>query len=435
MATEATRRHAYGHDASVSAVPGDASGAPSPALAPPPGNPRFPLFDGLRGIVAVAILAFHAFELTGRVGLGVAGRAAEVAGQAWIVFFVISGFLLYRPYVSARAQNRPRPSTRRYARRRAIRILPAYWGVLTLLAIFPGIVGVFSGQWWRYYGYLQIYSDGTTTRGIAVAWTLCVEVTFYICLPLWAIAVRRITAGRGARGLLRAEAVPLAIVAAFGIGVQLAAASQRISHVFASTLLALCTWLAIGMALAVASVAAEHDDALVRRLRSLADHPGLCWIGSAIAFVLLMPLVPKGGLFGLIAANQAAQPITTTLARIALEAALVILLVLPVIFGDERRGIPRRVLALRPIAWLGVISYSFYLWHLTVAQFIAFSKAPGTFSATGLNLLGHVHVARTAVLFAASFTLTAVLATASYRLVEFPFLRRKESQRPSSATS
>jgi peptidoglycan/LPS O-acetylase OafA/YrhL len=404
-------------------MPTSAAEAPSPALAPPPGNPRFPLFDGLRGIAILFILAFHVFELTARIGVGIDGHAAEVAGyQAVITFFVISGFLLYRPYVAARARNRPVPNTRRYARRRALRILPAYWTVLTLLAIFPGLPGVFTGQWWRYYGYLQLYSQSTQAQGIAVAWTLCVEVTFYICLPLWAMGLRRIPSGRGARELLRAELVPLAVVAGAGAILQLLSASQRVSHVVGSTLLAQITWIAIGMAFAVASVAAEHDERLLRPLRTVADHPTLCWLGALAAFIGLMPLQPKNGLFGLINTIQSPQHMTTTLAKIVLEGLLVILLVLPLVFGDERKGLPRRLLAWRPVAWLGVISYSFYLWHLTVAQFVAWAKVG---SNSGLNLLGHLHTARNVVLYLVTFALTFALASASYQFVELPFLRRK----------
>jgi peptidoglycan/LPS O-acetylase OafA/YrhL len=376
----------------------------------------------------LAVLAFHVSLLTGRVGLGVDGRAAEVLGSIGpILFFVVSGFLLYRPYVAARAAGRPGPVLRRYARRRALRILPAYWVVLTALAIFPGIVGVFTHNWWRYYFFLQTYSVSSQTQGIPVAWTLCVEAAFYITLPLWALAVRRVAAQRSARQLLRAELLPLATVALVGIAVQLLAASQRVSHVVGSTLIAQCTWLAIGMALAVASVVAQHDDSLVRRLRALADRPVLCWLGSAVAFALLMPLQPKGGLFGLIATTQRPESLLTTIAKIALSATLLALLVLPAIFGDERRGAPRRLLALAPIAWLGVISYSFYLWHLTVAELIAWPSSPGAFSASGLNLLGHVHVARSVILYVVTFAVTAALATLSYKLIELPFLRRKES--------
>ena len=74
---------------------------------------------------------------------------------------------------------------------------------------------------------------------------------------------------------------------------------------------------------------------------------------------------------------------------------------------------------------LGVISYSFYLWHLTVTQMIAQSHNSAAFSASGLGLLDHVHTARPVVLFAVALVATAVLATATYRLVELPFLKRK----------
>src|SRR5437868_15371816 len=101
--------------------------APSPAFTAPPGNPRFPLFDGLRGIAVLAVLLLHSSEFSGRVGLGVGGRFGEAAGGLGvIVFFVISGFLLYRPLAAARATGRRRPPVHPYARRRALRILPAY---------------------------------------------------------------------------------------------------------------------------------------------------------------------------------------------------------------------------------------------------------------------------------------------------------------------
>ncbi len=376
----------------------------------------------------LGIVAFHATELTGRLGLGLTGRMAEVAGsEAVITFFVISGFLLYRPYVAARARGRPVPSAKRYARRRALRILPAYWTTLTLLAIFPGIVGVLSGDWWRYYGYLQLYSHRTQGGGIPVAWTLCVEVTYYIALPVWALAVRRITADGGARTLLGAEIWPLALVAAGGVAVQLAAAERLIPYQLGVSLAGQITWLAIGMGLAGASVAAHQDGAMLRRLRAFADRPELCWAVSIAAFAGLMAMVPGGGLFGLIAAVQTRQSAIATLTKVALEGVLVTFLVLPAVFGDQRRGLPRRLLAAAPIAWLGVISYSFYLWHLTIMQLIALPRAPGAFSASGLNLLGHVHVAPSLVLYAVAFAATGAVATVSYRLVELPFLRRKES--------
>ncbi|HWJ50965.1 MAG TPA: acyltransferase [Solirubrobacteraceae bacterium] len=408
--------------------PHSAEPPPSPAFAPPPGNPRFPLFDGLRGLAVLGVVAFHASETTGHLGFGLGGRAAEVmGGQAVIVFFAISGFLLYRPYVSARARGRPLPSTRRYARRRAFRILPGYWTVLTVLAIFPGIVGVFTGDWWRYYGYLQLYSARTQGGGIPVAWTLCVEVTFYILLPFWALGVRRVGRPAGTRELLRAELVPLAVVAVLALAVQVAASRQIVSPLVGASLLGNFAWLALGMALAVVSVAAHQDESALKLPRRLGERPELCWLVAGAAFAGLVAIVPSGGLFGLIAVVGTPQALAGTILKLTLTGILAGFLILPVVFGSRRRGLPRRLLSARPMDLLGVISYSFYLWHLTLMEWIWLSHDPGHFSSPGLDLSSHIHFAPTLVLYVVTLLATAALATLSYRFIELPFLRHKES--------
>ncbi len=379
----------------------------------------------------LGILAFHVSEFTGQLGNGIAGRFDEVAGgEAVLLFFAISGFLLYRPYVAAHAAGRAGPSTGIYARRRALRILPGYWAVLTLLAIFPGIVGVFSGDWWRYYGYLQLYSTRTIGGGIPVAWTLCVEVTFYLALPLWALAIRRLAGldrGRfGERGWLAAELLTLTVVAAAGAAVQLAAAGGAIGYLVGVSLAGECLWIAIGMAFAVLSVAVQRDAVRLRlALRRVNELPGVCWLIAAAAFAGMMALVPHGGLSGLIATTQVRQSLHLTAVKIVLGMVLVSMLIAPAVFGDASRGAPRRLLRFRPIVWLGVISYSFYLWHLTIVELIATPGKGGSFSDSGLNLLAHLHSARTLILYVLSFVATAVVAAASYRWVELPFLRRK----------
>ena len=387
------------------------------------------MFDGLRGIAVLGVLTYHVFEFSGHLGLGITGRFAEVAVNGVLLFFAISGFLLYRPYVAAHVRGGPGPAPAAYARRRALRILPAYWTALTLLAIFPGIAGVFSGDWWRYYGFLQLYSARTVGGGIPVAWTLCVEVTFYIALPLWAFALGRLAYGRRIRSpgrWIQVELGALAVVAAGGLAVQLAATRGRVGYLVATSLAGECLWFAIGMAFAVLSVAVERDEvSLQRAARSVGKHASACWVVAAAAFAGLMALVPHGGLFGLIAATRGEQPFGTSVARIALDAILVAMLVAPAVFGDPRQGAPRRLLGSRGVVWLGVISYSFYIWHLTIVELIATRGGGGAFSASGLNLLADVHVARTLVLYVLSFAVTAAVASLSYRWVELPFLRRK----------
>jgi peptidoglycan/LPS O-acetylase OafA/YrhL len=57
-------------------------------------------------------------------------------------FFVVSGFLLCRPFIAASAGGAASPALGDYAKRRFPRIYPAYWLVLTVLTILPGTVGV-----------------------------------------------------------------------------------------------------------------------------------------------------------------------------------------------------------------------------------------------------------------------------------------------------
>lgn len=395
-----------------------ASEAPSPAVSPPPGHPRFALFDSLRGIAAVAILLFHVCALTAALDRPVIGDAVAVLGpRSLVLFFVISGFLLYRPFVAARALGRPRPSVLRYGRRRVLRIVPAYWVALTVLAIFPGIAGVFTGDWWRYYFFLQLYSEETVGKGIPVAWSLCVEVTFYALLPVWAHAVRRLG--------LRAELVALGLVAAAGAVVQVAAARQLISDLVASSLLGQSTWLALGMALAVTSVAVEKAEREPGAVRLVRERPGLCWLGAAVALAGLTALLQPGGVLGIAQALATEQSVAKTVAAIALTAALTGLVALPAIFGERDGGFPRRVLAAAPVAWLGLVSYGLFLWHLPVAHVLALESDPAHFSATGLDLVSRIDFAVTPILFVLTLAVSAAVAAASYHVVELPFLRRK----------
>jgi peptidoglycan/LPS O-acetylase OafA/YrhL len=387
------------------------------------------LFDGLRGIAVLGILSFHCALYSGRIGFGPLGRLAEVAGgEAVIWFFVISGFLLYRPYAAARADGRELPSSGLYARRRALRILPGYWTALTLLAIFPGVVGVFTGDWWRYYGYLQLYSAHTRNGGIPVAWTLCVEVTYYIALPLWAMLLRRLPGGATRRSFLQCELGSLAVVMVAGVAVQVAVSRGHLPYALGVSLAGQCVWLAIGMALAVLSVAVQREPSAPGLVRWLADRPELCWATAVPATIGLVLLIPSHGLFGLIATVEVAQSIPRTITKLGLEGLLALMFVLPAILGARRRGLPHKLLAWRPVIWLGVISYSFYLYHLPIVALLAI-KHTDAFSGTGLNLMAHVHTARTTLLFVLSLAVTGVVATLSYRFVELPFLRRKERKK------
>jgi len=178
---------------------------PAPNVAPPPGHPRFPLLDGVRALAALSIVLLHVGDATGfartsRLGAFTARMDAGVA-----LFFVLSGFLLYRPFVASRLEARPAPSAGRYLRRRLLRIVPAFWVAMLVMGAL-GWISVLNGDWWRYFGFLQNLSVETVLGGIRPAWSLCVEMSFYLVLPLWALGAARALGGRPRARQIRLEA-------------------------------------------------------------------------------------------------------------------------------------------------------------------------------------------------------------------------------------
>ena len=150
--------------------------------------PRFPLLDSVRAIAALSVVVFHAAYWSRITETGSA--AAPFLSRLDVgvtVFFVLSGFLLYRPFVRSRLLGGPRPAAAAYGWRRVLRIVPAYWVALTIIVIWLGKRYVVEpGNLFEYYGFAQIYSN-LALGGITQAWTLCIEVTFYALLPLWAL--------------------------------------------------------------------------------------------------------------------------------------------------------------------------------------------------------------------------------------------------------
>lgn len=189
-------------------------------LAPPPGHPRFPLMDSMRALAALSVFGYHVGYVTGANQHPTLGVFTSVLNVGVPIFFVISGFLLYRPFVAAR-HGAPRRRVRDYARNRVLRIVPAYWVALTAAAGFPGLMGVFTGDWPWYYGFAQIYSPQRALLGLPVAWTLAVEVSFYLLLPVYALVVARMLQGRARSHSVAVEFAPRGAVGGLSGGAAL----------------------------------------------------------------------------------------------------------------------------------------------------------------------------------------------------------------------
>ena len=151
---------------------------------------------------------------------------------------------------------------------------------------------MFTGDWWRYYGYLQLYSAHARNGGIQVAWTLCVEVTYYIALPLWAMAIRRLPGAGTVAGFVRSELAALALVVLGGGAVQIAVSRGHLPYVLGVSLVGQGAWIALGMALAVLSVAGQREPQLVDPIRRLADRPAFQrFIQFLFVFTKLVPTI------------------------------------------------------------------------------------------------------------------------------------------------
>ncbi len=337
-------------------------------------NPRFPLFDSLRAIAALSIFVFH-LPSVARIALDNPVQPYLLVLNVGVaVFFLISGFLLYRPFAQARFEGRQAPATGAYGERRALRVAPAYWVALVFVVILVGKSGeagtadpVFTPEGIvRYFLFLQIYDSGTLLGGISAAWTLCVEVTFYAMLPLWAMLMRRVPS-RSPEAFLRSEL--LALGGLFVVGVAwtgIAAASTDLKAAAFFDVTQIEPWLyvmpgyldhfAVGMAMAVISVATIERQTQPASMRLVERAPWAPWLLALAAFVL-MANVTKW---------TSESWAVRVLAIHELQVVLAFGLLLPAVFGDPERGFVRRVLANRVLLWVGLVSYGLYLWHVAV---------------------------------------------------------------------
>jgi peptidoglycan/LPS O-acetylase OafA/YrhL len=373
----------------------------------------FPCFDGLRAMAAILVVLHHTSFPTGQMFVGHFPAYFTHLDVGVAVFFLISGFLLYRPFVAAALAGRPGPSVRRFFKRRLLRIYPAYWAALVGIMIFFGLSVPVHGalSYFEYFTLLQTYDTfGRAVGGISQAWTLAVEVSFYVFLPLYSLVMQRLEAGRAPEARVRVEAVGVAVLYGISVafrGLVFALHSGRIHVLGIYWLPANLDYFALGMGFAVASAWFAQGGSVPRLVEALGNAPALCWLLSLACFVIASKALHLPVGLARIDGKRA-------YARQFLYGATAFFLLFPAVFGPQDRGLVRRFLRWKPMVYLGLISYGIYLWHQAWI-----GKA---FSWTGQPVF---HASFPAV-FTVAVSWTVVTASASWFLLERPLLRVRD---------
>lgn len=321
---------------------------------------------GIRAVAALLVVGTHAAYTTGKYPQGYVGLVYSRMEIGVPIFFALSGFLLFAPWVKAAASGGTPPSVRRYAWHRVRRIMPAY--AVTIVAAYLLYhfrnAGPNPGHTWeglfRNLTLTQIYTDdylySFLHQGLTQMWSLAVEVAFYAALPLLAYLLLVVLCRRQWRpGLLLAGLVALAMVSpAWLILVHNTDFLPDGARLWLPGYLA---WFVGGMVLAV--------------LQS--------WGVRAYAFVCI-PLAivsyfivstPIGG-----EPTTAPTELRDALVKTAFYAAIATLLIAPLALGDQRvvggkqHGLYARLMSSRPMVALGEISYEIFLIHLITMELV-----------------------------------------------------------------
>ena len=365
----------------------------------------FPTLNAVRGAGALMVLTTHAAFNTGQILRGWPGGVLARLDFGVPLFFVLSGFLLSRPFFLAIGRGSHHPSIKHYLWKRFLRIMPLYWLVVVVaMTLDPANHGLGPEVWVRNLTLTQLYFPTLLPQSLTQMWSLCTEVAFYILMPLLAYLLTLTRRGR------RLE-LPMVwrrslVLAAMGVAWQ--AWFAHVPGIQGHYLQWLPGWMPmflVGMAFAAtsASLTLRPRDHLMDRLGT--DLAG-CWILATALFAIAS--TPVAG------PRTLAMPLGWEAAtKVVLYTLAAGLLVLPLMFGPELHGRVRTYLASRTPVWLGDISYGVFAIHLFVmgVLFRVLDIIPFTghfFTIWGLDL-----------------AITVVLAHLSFRYFESPILRFK----------
>jgi peptidoglycan/LPS O-acetylase OafA/YrhL len=348
-----------------------------------------PAVEGMRACAAIGVVITHAAFQTGH-SKGIDGRLFGRFDLAVAVFFALSGFLLWRGHAASVRGLRRTPATGHYLRSRIVRIMPGYLvAVIVILLLLPDAANADLTVWLANLTLTQIYVPLTLTGGLTQMWSLSVEVSFYLVLPLLALFARRLPVRA------RIPVIAAVAVASWGWGYLMAALPYD-APVGVNPLNwppAFSSWFAAGMLLAELTVSAPGLAHRLARRR---------WLMAGVAVVAyLVAASPLAGPEGLIPGTASQFAVKT-----AMGAVLAGVLIAPLVL--DRPDTPHRMLGSPVMVTLGRWSYGLFVWHLAALAMVF--PVIGEFAFNG-----HLPV-----VLALTLIFGFAIAAVSYALVESP---------------
>lgn len=323
--------------------------------------------DGLRGVAVLLVMIYHAiWEIqhnshTSPSFAAFLDRTSPVwdFGATGVhLFFVLSGFLLFLPYARVLVTQGNIPSTRKFYTRRALRILPAYWASLIVMVLVLEPQYLQPEKWPDIGLHLALLHNATSTTRVSINapfWTIGVESHFYLLLPLMSILLITVARRLNTRWTVAGLGALVFSSSAFALFLVVA---KRITPGLLPYLniLEVFSWLtvfALGMCSSIIYVqVSEQKNSVI----SLAYVRKLCRVAGPLGI----------GIIGIYAATkQSGLPIDQAewlFRNLVLGFAYSLILLCTLLGLDSWK----RALASRAMRFLGLISYSLYIWHALI---------------------------------------------------------------------
>jgi peptidoglycan/LPS O-acetylase OafA/YrhL len=371
--------------------------------------------DALRALAAMMVVVYHVLLGSALAAGGPAAYQAEPSALmrssygslvgtvgshlnvGLYVFFALTGYLVGGPYVRAWIAGAQAPASGRYLARRARRIVPAFWlfAAISIIVLhghhnsFADIASVFA--------FAQNYHRSLAASTIVQAWTLDIEATFYLALPLVAIGLAALLRGRA----IRLAAMVAGVVALGAVSLAIAPRYPALTDAFSISLPSVLWAFVPGLALAAAEpLLAPRMAGRTGRLTSVA-----LLAASAAGFALVTHIATT-------------RTIAHCLALIMFAGGLV---AAALTWQWATGGAPRWAVN-RFTNALGRWSYALYLCHFVISIKL-------------IDLAPAGAGAKETVLIAGPLTIAASIAVAalSWRLLERPILEWRSTPRAASA--